>query len=171
MDIAGKVGTATMYDYFDKFGLNKKTGIDIKGETSGLFIKESSVKNVDIARIGFGQAVAVTPIGLISAVSSVINGGYKITPRVLKSVEDANGKSISTASGSSGERIISEKTSATMREYLEGVVSHGGGSHAYVPGYRRERLKNTRTEKSQAENIYLRFWALRPLKIPNTRCS
>lgn len=136
MDIAGKVGTATMYDYFDKFGLNKKTGIDIKGETSGLFIKESTVKNVDIARIGFGQAVAVTPIGLISAVSSVINGGYKITPHVLKSVTGLDGNSIVTTSNDMGERIISEKTSATMREYLEGVVSHGGGSHAYVSGYR-----------------------------------
>lgn len=131
MDIATKVGTATMYDYFDKFGLNQKTGIDVKGEINGLLLKESSVKNVDIARIGFGQAIAVTPIGLLTAVSSVINGGTKVTPHILSAVGDKEANK-----AVQGERIISDSTSIKMREYLELVVSQGSGKKAYVPGYK-----------------------------------
>ena len=134
MDIATKVGTHTMYDYFRRFGLTNKTGIDIKGETTSLLLREDRVKNVDIARIGFGQAIAVTPIGMLGAECAVLNGGHKVTPHLLRSVATPEG--IKKNELIAGEQIVSEDTSMKMREYLERVVSHGGGKNAQVPGYR-----------------------------------
>ncbi len=135
MECALRMGTATFYDYLRSFGLTKKTGVDVTGETSGVFISESSVKNVDLARIGFGQAVAVTPIGLLSATSAVINGGYKVTPHLMSSVKDFSGTQIASYGLSGGERVVSQATSDTMRELLKRVVTTGSGKGAYVPGY------------------------------------
>lgn len=136
MDSALKMGTQTFYSYLDSFGLTKKTGVDMTGETSGIFIKQENVKGVDLARIGFGQAVAVTPIGLLGATSSVINGGMSVTPHLLEGFSDINGniKSTDTAPKES-HRTVSAQTSATMRALLESVVTNGSGKGAYVPGY------------------------------------
>lgn len=135
MDCALRMGTDTFYDYLRAFGLANKTGIDMTGETSGIFIAQNLVKNVDLARIGFGQAVAVTPIGLLSATSSVINGGVKVSPHVMKEIKSVDGKSI-TPTLSGGERVISQSTSDIMRELLRRVVTAGSGKGAYVPGYK-----------------------------------
>lgn len=136
MDIATKVGTKTMYSYFDKFGITEKTGVDMLGEANSLMLKEGFVKNVDIARIGFGQAIAVTPIQLLSAVSTCINGGYKITPHILKTMKDDRFGNVINRTGGLEERVISQATSDTLREMLYGVVERGGGKNAYVPGYK-----------------------------------
>lgn len=136
MDCALRMGTSTFYDYLAKFGLSKKTGIDMSGETSGIFIDRNLVKNVDLARIGFGQAVAVTPIGLLSATSSVVNGGVSVTPHVLDKVCTSEGKIVASKGLSGGERVISESTSATVRDLLERVVTQGSGKGAYVAGYK-----------------------------------
>lgn len=137
MDSALRMGTEQFYNYLRNFGLTKKTGIDMTGETSGIFIAQDAVKTVDLARIGFGQAVAVTPIGLISATSAVMNGGKKVTPHMLSGVKDINGNTVgNTGITSSGGQIISQNTSDTMRTLLESVVTTGSGKGAYVPGYR-----------------------------------
>lgn len=137
MDSALRMGTEQFYNYLRNFGLTKKTGIDMTGETSGIFIAQDAVKTVDLARIGFGQAVAVTPIGLISATSAVMNGGKKVTPHLLSGVKDINGNTVgNTGITSSGGQIISQNTSDTMRILLESVVTTGSGKGAYVPGYR-----------------------------------
>lgn len=136
MECALRMGTSTFYDYLAKFGLSKKTGIDMSGETSGIFIDRNLVKNVDLARIGFGQAVAVTPIGLLSATSSVVNGGVSVTPHVLDKVCTTEGKIVASQGLSGGERVISESTSATVRDLLERVVTQGSGKGAYVAGYK-----------------------------------
>ncbi len=136
MECALRLGTDKFYDYLSAFGLSKKTGIDMTGETSGIFIPRESVKGVDLARIGFGQAVAVTPIGLISATSAVVNGGVTITPHLLDSVVDSNGNVIHKNSLNSGQNVISNATSLTMIDLLERVVSTGSGKGAYVPGYK-----------------------------------
>lgn len=136
MDIAARVGTETFYDYIDKFGLRVKTGIDLVGEASGLTIAEETVKPVDLARIGFGQAIAVTPISLITAVSSVINGGTAVTPHFMDRIEDANGNTTARFYKNTGARTISEKTSAAMREILQSVVDVGGGKNAHIDGYK-----------------------------------
>ncbi len=135
MDIASKVGVETFYDYLGRFSVNGKTGIDISGEGKGLLISESTVKNVDLARIGFGQAIAVTPIGLISAVAAAINGGIKVTPHFMKKIVSADGITTEVAPPVTGERIIKESTSATLRDVLVGVVSDGSGRNAAIEGY------------------------------------
>ncbi len=136
MDSALKMGTTTFYDYLRKFGLTKRTGVDITGETSGIFIAENSVKNVDLARIGFGQAVAITPIGLMTATASVVNGGHTVTPHLLQEVVDKNGRQVAQNALHSSERTVSQSTSDTMRDLLESVVSAGSGKGAYVAGYK-----------------------------------
>ena len=136
MDSALAMGTELFYDYLDAFGLRAKTGVDITGETSGIFIPEQSVKSVDLARIGFGQAVAVTPIGMLAAAASVVNGGRLVTPHLLSGIPEGNPGE--TVSGSFPDRgtTVSAATSETMRVLLENVVKNGSGKSAYVPGYR-----------------------------------
>ena len=136
MDIALSAGTATMYDYFEKFGLMRKMGVDISGEGKGILLAEESVKTVDIARIGFGQAIAVTPLQLATAVASVINGGKLVTPYVLDSIYSEDSKLAYRNTPVVVNTTVSESTSAAMREYLYGVVEEGGGKNAYVEGYR-----------------------------------
>lgn len=136
MDSALAMGTDRFYTYLKNFGLKSKTGVDMVGETSGLFIAQDLVKTVDLARIGFGQAVAVTPIGMMSACSAVINGGKTISPHLVKGIADKNGKSIDDIYAmKESKSVISEDTSATMRGLLERVVSSGSGKGAGVNGY------------------------------------
>ena len=135
MECALRMGTNSFYDYLSKFGLSAKTGVDMTGETSGIFIDRNLVKNVDLARIGFGQAVAVTPIGLLAATSSVINGGIKVAPHVMSEIKSSN-RVMASYGISGGERVISSQTSDTMRELLQRVVTTGSGKGAYVPGYK-----------------------------------
>lgn len=134
MDIALSVGVSTMYDYFDIFGITTKTNIDLKGEVSSILLKEKNVKNVDIARIGFGQAIAITPIQLIMAVSSVVNGGKLYTPYVVDYI-DSQGK-LSYVHSKEYVTTISKSTSDILKEYLYAVVDEGGGKNAKVEGYK-----------------------------------
>ncbi len=135
MDLAARLGTDRFYAALDRFGLGKKTGIDFAGESGGMLMKKEGVKPVDLARIGFGQAVAVTPLQLITGVCSVINGGTLYKPYLVKSVDSYDGKNLATRQPEEVRRTVSEETSKKMREYLVGVVQNGGGSKAGVAGY------------------------------------
>lgn len=134
MDLALRVGLDRMYEYYERFNLMNKTGIDFMGEGSGLLISKESAKPVDLARMGFGQAIAVTPIALISTVSAIINGGIYHSPYILNKVETKDGMLVYNSSDS-GKRIVSEKTSEITRRLLLGVVSDGSGRLAGVSGY------------------------------------
>ena len=131
-----RLGTERLYDYLERFGIGSATGVDIPGEAGGIVISESIVKKVDIVRIAFGQSVAVTPLQLITAVSSVINGGELLRPYIVKSIADGSGEKVLSGSRGVVSRTVSAETSATMRRLLEGVVAEGGGKNAQVPGYR-----------------------------------
>lgn len=135
MDIAQTVGTRTFYEYLKRFGIGSKTGIDAIGEASGIVIEESAVKTVDLARIGFGQAIAVTPIELITAAASVINGGNLMTPYIMSEITSNAGAAYKN-SPVIRNSTVSAETSEIMRSILEGVVKNGGGKNAYVEGYR-----------------------------------
>lgn len=135
MDLALRMGTSRFYKALDSFGLGKKTGVDFSGESGGMLMKEQNVKTVDLARIGFGQAVAVTPLQLITGVCSVINGGTLYRPYLVASVDSHDGKNVAVRKPIAVRRTVSETTSAKMREYLTGVVANGGGSKAGVAGY------------------------------------
>ncbi len=130
-----RLGADRLYRYLDAFGIGKRTGVDIPGEAEGIVISKDVVKRVDIARIGFGQSVAVTPVQLLTAVCAAVNGGRLMRPWVIQSVSDAGGAVIRRGAPKVTGHPISEQTSAVMRRLLEDVVTLGGGKNAYIPGY------------------------------------
>lgn len=136
VDVALTAGKDTMYDYFDKFGLGQKTGIDFYGESAGMLIARDSVKNVDLARIGFGQAVAVTPLQLASAVASCINGGYLYRPYVVEEILSQEGELAYRGGSHVKNTTISASTSEKLKDILYGVVDEGSGKNAAVEGYK-----------------------------------
>lgn len=136
VDVALTAGKDTMYDYFNKFGLGQKTGIDFYGESAGMLIARDSVKNVDLARIGFGQAVAVTPLQLASAVASCINGGYLYRPYVVEEILSQEGELAYRGGSYVKNTTISASTSEKLKDILYGVVDEGSGKNAAVEGYK-----------------------------------
>ncbi len=134
--LALRMGTDTFYQYLRAFGLGVKTGIDLPGESGGILINSRYVKNVDLARIGFGQSVAVTPIQLITAACAVVNGGRLMKPYIVKEVLDADGRVVDRTAPTVVAHPIRPETSAVMRTLLENVVENGGGKNAAVPGFR-----------------------------------
>jgi len=134
--LALRMGKDTFYQYLRAFGLGVKTGVDIPGESAGILINSRYVKDVDLARIGFGQSVAVTPLQLIAAASSVVNGGRLMRPYIVKEVLDGEGNVIDRTRPTVVATPISQETSKTMRELLENVVETGGGKNAAIAGYR-----------------------------------
>lgn len=135
MDCAIATGKTKFYDYLRKFGINVKTGIDVSGETSGLMLKESLVKNVDLARIGFGQAIALTPIELAVAAAAAVNGGEVLTPYIMQSIIAADGTNIATNAKTVRNNAISAGTSKELRDILYEVVKRGSGKGCYIAGY------------------------------------
>ena len=136
VDVALTAGKDTMYDYFDKFGLGQKTGIDFYGESAGMLIARDSVKNVDLARIGFGQAVAVTPLQLASAVASCINGGYLYRPYAVEEILSQEGELAYRGGSYVKNTTISASTSEKLKDILYGVVDEGSGKNAAAEGYK-----------------------------------
>lgn len=136
VELALRMGAQRFYQYLHAFGLGSKTNIDLQGEESGILIPVNSVKNVDLARIGFGQSVAVTPIQLLTAACSVLNGGRLMRPCLLKEAVSPDGTVLYRTSPKVVSTPISEETSLTMRKLLEDVVAVGGAKNARIPGYR-----------------------------------
>ena len=136
VQLALRLGTERLYQYLRAFGLGVRNGVDLPGESAGILINSRYVKSVDLARIGFGQSVAVTPIQMITAFSAVVNGGKLMKPYIVASVLDENGETVQRAAAQVVSTPISAETSAVMRELLEGVVAQGGGRNAYIEGYR-----------------------------------
>ncbi|MDR0897308.1 MAG: PASTA domain-containing protein, partial [Oscillospiraceae bacterium] len=135
-ELALRMGTENFYRYLYAFGLGAQTGVDLPGESGGLLINRKYVKDVDLARIGFGQSVTVTPLQLITAVSAVVNGGRLMRPYIVEEVVSQDGETLSRTLPKVVSTPISEKTSATMRELLESVVADGGARNAAIDGYR-----------------------------------
>ena len=134
--LALRMGTDTFYKYLRSFGIGVRTGVDLPGESAGILINSRYVKNVDLARIGFGQSVAVTPLQLLTAACSVVNGGRLMKPYIVKEVLDSGGNVVERTAPTVVSNPIRPETSATMRELLENVVANGGGKNAAVAGYR-----------------------------------
>jgi len=130
------MGTETFYDYIYKFGFGQQTGIDFTTDQGGIVMGEKYVRNSDLARIAFGQSIAVTPLQLISSFSAVVNGGFLYQPTLVKGLTDSDGNYIEQFESKVISQPISAETSATMRSILESVVEKGSGKHCYIPGYR-----------------------------------
>lgn len=135
MDLALRLGTDKLYEGLKSFGFGAKTGVDFFGESSGLMMNSTKVKSVDLARIGFGQAIAVTPVQMLVGVCEAVNGGKKVSPHFVEKIAYDDGKTLYEFS-SPDKHIIGERTSAEMRTLLENVVKEGSGKKASVSGYR-----------------------------------
>ncbi|MBE5866395.1 MAG: peptidoglycan glycosyltransferase [Lachnospiraceae bacterium] len=131
-----RMGVAGYYEYFEKFGLKQKTGVDLPGEAGTIMHKMEDMGNVELAIVSFGQSFQITPIQLLTTASSIINGGRRVTPHLGMEALDSDGNVVETFTYPVTEGIVSEQTSATMREILELVVSEGGGINGKVEGYR-----------------------------------
>ncbi|MEG0900810.1 MAG: penicillin-binding transpeptidase domain-containing protein [Clostridia bacterium] len=136
VELALRLGTERMYQYLHAFGLGRKTNVDLQGEGSGILISANSVKNVDLARIGFGQSVAVTPLQMLTAACAAINGGHLMRPYLLKEAVSPDGAALYRTQPKVVATPVSQQTSATMRQLLEDVVSTGGAKNARIEGYR-----------------------------------
>ena len=125
----------TFYDYFKKFGLLSKTGIDLPGEAGTIMHKPENMKAVELATVSFGQSFQITPMQLLTTVSSIINGGNRITPHLAMGTKSADG-SVETFEFPVESGIVSTETSETMKYMLEQVVAEGGGKNGQVEGVR-----------------------------------
>ncbi len=131
-----RLGVDRYYDYFKKFGLLGRTGVDLPGEAGTIMHKKENIKAVELATISFGQSFQITPVQLAATVSGIINGGSRVTPHFGVKVVNSQGETVKTLSYPVEKNIVSEETSEKMRYILEQVVENGSGQNGYVEGYR-----------------------------------
>ena len=135
MDIGMRLGSDRFYDYFEQFGLLSLTNIDLPGEAGTIMHKKEDIGIVELATMTFGQSFQITPIQMATTVSSLVNGGNRVTPHLGMEVIDANGETIEEFEYESRSGIVSEETSETMRMLLKSVVEEGSGKNGYIEGY------------------------------------
>ena len=135
VDLALRLGKDRMYDRFNCYNLGKTLGVDFMGESTGILMNKQSAKTVDVARMGFGQAIAVSPIQLISGICSVVNGGKLMQPYFVKSITDTEGGIMYNNSPTEIRRTVSKEVSSTMQSMMEAVVKQYSGFYAFIPGY------------------------------------
>ena len=162
-----KIGTETYYKYLKSFGLMEKTGVDMIGEVAGIFADEESFNSnvVSLASYAFGQTFNVTPLELIRAQAATINGGYLYTPYVVEQVLDDSGAVVEQHESVPVRQVISEETSAKVRECLEWVVSDGGGRNGQVAGYRIGGKTGT-ADKTGTNDVVVSFMCFAPADDP-----
>lgn len=136
IDIGLRLGAERFCDYFKQFGLMNLTNVDLPGEAGTIMHKKEDIGIVELATMSFGQSFQITPIQMLTTVSSLINGGRRVTPHFGMAVLDRGGARIRELSYKEKKGVVSEETSATMRTLLESVVAEGGGKKAYIEGYR-----------------------------------
>ena len=134
MDLALRLGVDKFYEYMEKFGLGQKTGVDIEGEASGILMDKSQVRTVDLARMGFGHAVAVTPIQLLTAVASIVNGGTYNIPKLLSLITEEDGDVTTVDTEVKSKNIVSKSTSEIVNYLLE-CAENKTGKYTFVEGY------------------------------------
>ncbi|MBQ5333774.1 MAG: PASTA domain-containing protein [Oscillospiraceae bacterium] len=153
IQIGQRLGIENFCQYFKAYGFTEPTGIDLPGESAGLYVAEENMGIVELASCSFGQSNTVTPIQMITAYAAVVNGGYLLQPHVVSKIVDSNGNIIETKERTVRRQVISEETSAQMRQVLESVVNNNGGSNAYIKGYRIGGKSGT--SQKQKKNLEL----------------
>lgn len=155
IEVGLRLGVDRYFSYFEQFGLKDKTGIDLPGEASTIMHKKENVGAVELATISFGQSFQITPIQLAATVSSIINGGIRVTPHFGVSVKAPDGALVDTFRYEKDKRILSEETSEMMRSLLEQVVDGGSGKNAYIEGYRIGGKTATSETLPRSANKYI----------------
>ena len=167
IDIGLRLGADRFYEYFQQFGLMGKTGIDLPGEAATIMHKKDNIGLVELATMSFGQSFQITPIQMAVTVSSLINGGTRVTPHFAKCIRDQEGQVIETFSYSKTKGVVSKKTSETMRTLLESVVSEGSGKNGAVEGYRIGGKTATSQTLPRSANKYISsFIGFAPVEDP-----
>ena len=141
IQLGQRLGSSVFYDYFDAFGFTERTGVDLPNETGMMkYYTKNQLGEVQLASSAFGQAMAVTPLQVCTAISAAVNGGYLVTPHVVDKITDQNGNVVEEIGANVRRQVISESASETIRQIMEYEVgdgsTNGGGSNAYVAGYR-----------------------------------
>ncbi len=157
IQIGLKLGRRLFSDYFTSFGFTEKTGIDLPGEASPLFVPYERMGNVELASSSFGQTNKITPIQMICAFNAAINGGYLLKPYIVDKIVDSNGNVVKSTETTVKRQVISGETSELMRSITENIVTFNGGSNAYIPGYRIGGKSGT----SQKLDEYTHSWDMR----------
>lgn len=155
IEVGLRLGVDNFYKYFKQFGLLGLTGVDLPGEAGTIMHQKKNVGQVELATVSFGQSFQITPIQLATTVSSLINGGTRITPHFGVEVRDDSGHLIKTLQYETQKGIVSEQTSETMRYMLEKVVSEGSGKNAYIAGYTVGGKTATSQTLPRSANIYI----------------
>lgn len=167
MDIGLRLGSDRFYDYFEQFGLLSLTNIDLPGEAGTIMHKKEDIGTVELATMTFGQSFQVTPIQMAVTVSSIINGGRRITPHLGTAVIGGNGEVVEEFEYGEEKGIVSEETSETMRMLLESVVSEGSGKNGYIEGYSIGGKTATSQTLPRSANKYISsFLAFAPAEDP-----
>jgi Cell division protein FtsI/penicillin-binding protein 2 len=174
MELGERLGVAKFSQYFKAYGLTAATGIDLPGESAGLYHKENEMTKLDLAESAFGQSMTVTPIQLITAISAVVNGGYLVQPYVVDKITDPNGNIIKAGQTVIKRQVISEETSAKMRDILEATANKGGTAHnVYLPGYRiggktgtSEKIAKQAATNSKTSLYVASFCGIAPIDNP-----
>ncbi len=136
VDIAYSLGKETLYKYIEMFNFGTVTGVDFKGESQGMVLPMSAIQNVDLARIAFGQTIAVTPLQLAYATAAAVNGGDYYTPRLVSEIYDDNGILVEKIQPEVKRKTVDKRASSILSSMLEDVVANGSGKQAYIEGYR-----------------------------------
>ena len=160
-----RIGSEKFYEYMRSFGLMNTTGIDLGGEAVGVFAADSSFTQLDLACYAFGQNFTVTPLALIAAQAACINGGYLHTPYLVERITDSDGNVTYRHDNTPVRQVISEQTSATVRECLEYVVASGTGKNGQVAGYRIGGKTGT-ADKGQTGDVVVSFLCFAPADDP-----
>lgn len=155
MDIGLRLGAERFYDYFSQFGLLNLTNVDLPGEAGTIMHRKEDIGLVELATMTFGQSFQITPIQMLTTVSSIINGGRRVTPHLGVEMLDKKGNTLETYSYKEGKDVVSEETSETMRMLLESVVSEGSGKNAYIEGYRIGGKTATSQTLPRSANRYI----------------
>ena len=160
-----KLGTEKFYQYMRSFGIMSATGVDLGGEATGVFAADANFTQLDLACYAFGQNFTVTPLALIAAQAACVNGGYLYTPHFAKQITDSDGNVIWQHDDTPVRQVISEETSATVRECLEYVVASGTGKNGQVAGYRIGGKTGT-ADKGQTGDVVVSFLCFAPADDP-----
>ncbi len=155
MDIGLELGVDRFYEYFEKLGLMKKTGVDLPGEANTITHKKENVGLVELATMTFGQSFQITPIQLATTVSSIINGGTRVPPHLGVCILSEDGEMIQKLTYEEEKNVVSEGTSEKMRLVLESVVTEGGGKNAYIEGYQIGGKTATSQTLPRSANKYI----------------
>ena len=171
INVGLRIGADHFYDYFEQFGLLHKTGIDLPGEASTIMHKREKIGLVELATISFGQSFQITPVELATTVSSIINGGRRVTPHFGVKVQTPDGEDVEILQYDQVDGIVSEETSKTMRMLLEKVVSEGSGKNAKIEGYAiGGKTATSQTLPRSAHKYISSFLGFAPAEEPTVLC-